>query len=139
MGDFLLRAGDEIFVKISKENEIVSSYADYNRITHFQIVAVDIDEGYFVYIPEDECIKEGFILSKERADKLGIKKSFIGSQIGYVRVSQIDGVKSRLDGLSCSICSEYFPMSRANQNDGLSLICFVCRHYRSWNTVPDED
>ena|ERR1700679_2675106 len=36
--------------------------------------------------------------------------------------------KKNSDGCNCKKCKEYFPYAEPNQEDGVSLICYACRH-----------
>lgn len=125
----LLKPGDVVTVRI-KETRIVSSYSGFDTNESFQVLAVD-KEGYYIYIPDYMNISGTFKLDERAAEKLGVKKQFIDSQVTYIENSQIAAIKSILDGMNCTKCEEFFDMAEPNQTDG-TMICFVCRTYRWW-------
>jgi hypothetical protein len=119
-----LKPGDRVDCKV-KSATIVSPYTNYDEIKTFEIVAVD-DQGYYLYVPHYYFLKGTKIADRYRLKKLGINKKFLDENIIHIQENMVAGVQSRLDGMTCQICKDFYPYARGNQEDG-TLICFSCR------------
>lgn len=120
-----LKPGDRVDCRV-KASTIVSPYKNYDEIKTFEIVAKD-DHGYYLYVPHYYSLKNTIAADQYRCKKLGIDKKFLNENVVYIQENMICHVQSKLDGLSCSVCREFFPYAEANQEDDETLICFSCR------------
>jgi hypothetical protein len=125
-----LRPGDVVKCR-TKDNLLVSCYSGFDAEVSLQIIAVD-EDGHYVYIPDYLAIKETFEVDAYTARVFGIKNTFIGSRAIYILPSYVVGVQTRLDGMTCAKCSEFFRYAEANQEDE-SFVCFTCRNYYWWS------
>lgn len=119
-----LKPGDRVDCRV-KASTIVSPYRSYDEIKTFEIVAAD-GHGYYLYIPHYYLIKGTVVADKYKCKSLGIDLKFLDENVFYIQESMIASVQSRLDGLSCIVCREFFPYAAPNRGDG-TLICFSCR------------
>lgn len=119
-----LKPGDRINCRI-KQDIIVGPYQDHDEICTFEIVAAD-DHGYYLFVPQQRHIKGSFRLDNSQSRKIPIDRKFIGSGIIYIAESLVYQIKSKLDGMPCVKCKDFFFMAEANQPDG-TLICYSCR------------
>jgi hypothetical protein len=122
-----LKPGDRVNCRV-REGAIVSPVADYDEIRTFEVVAIDAD-GCFLFVPAYYSIKLTSLISERQIKKHCIDSRFLNEEMTYVVEDLICQVIDRLDGISCSICKEFFPMATGNQDDG-TLICFTCRQNR---------
>lgn len=119
-----LKPGDKIDVRI-KAATIVSPYKEYDEVRTFEIVSIDA-HGYYVFVPAYVNISKSMIADVYQCKHLGIDKRFLDEQIIYIQENQIYRVSAVLDGMSCTVCQEFYPMAEPNQENG-SLICYACR------------
>jgi|ERR1019366_1096891 hypothetical protein len=122
--------GDEVVCNI-RDNDIVSSYSEFDSQETFAIIAVD-GHGYFLYIPQYIHVKDCNEITAYFAGTLGIHRKYIGEQTVYIKPGNIVRVHRNIDGYVCNKCGEYYPMSQSNQEDG-TFICWVCRTYHTYD------
>lgn len=118
------KPGDRVDCRV-KSATIVSPYKEYDEVRTFEIVSVD-KHGYYVFVPAYVNITKSVTADTYQCKHLGIDKRFLNEQIAYVQENQIYRVSSVLDGMSCIVCQDFFPMAEPNQENG-SLICYACR------------
>jgi hypothetical protein len=119
-----LTVGDIINCRV-KSAQIVSPYRDYDEIKSFVIVAAD-DNGYYIFVPHYYLIKGTFVLDQYASRVLDINPKYIGDDIILILENMVAFVESKLDGIACKICKEFFSYAASNQPDG-TMICFSCR------------
>jgi len=119
-----LKAGDRIDCRI-KENNIVSSYSQYDDTRTFEIVAAD-DAGYYIFVPGYIYINGGTILDATRCRRLDIDPRFISEQIVYIMESYVHQISCHMDGTKCVKCQDFFTMAAPNQLDG-TFLCRSCK------------
>jgi hypothetical protein len=124
-----LRPGDTVKCRV-KDNMLVSCYSSFDAEVSLQIIAVD-EDGHYVYIPDHLSIKETFEVDAYTARVFGIRSIFIGSRAIYILPSYVAEIQTKLDGMVCNKCSEFFSFAEANQEDD-SFVCFTCRNYFWW-------
>ena len=119
--------GDKIFCYV-KDSKIVSVYeivAVSREI--FEIIRL-YDEGYLIYIPDDISIQDTIHIDNGNYKYYGLDTKYIGSDVYYISEYKIAGIHSRLDGMRCSKCNDFFPMAEPNMENG-TLMCWRCRKY----------
>lgn len=119
-----LKPGDRVDCRV-KASTIVSPYKSYDEIKTFEIVATD-DHGFYLYVPHYYPLKGTVTADQYRCKNLGIDKRFLNENIVYIQGNLVSSVQSKMDGMVCRICRDFFPYAEANQEDG-SLTCFSCR------------
>jgi hypothetical protein len=119
-----LKPGDRIDCRV-KSATIVSPYNSYDEIKTFEIIATD-DNGYYLYVPHYYYLKGTGIADSYRCKTLKIDSKFLNENMVYIKENLVAAVQTKLDGMFCKICKEFYPYSEPNQRDG-SLICFSCR------------
>ena len=119
-----LKPGDRVNCRV-KEGMIVGAYKEYDEIKTFEIVAVG-DYGYYLFVPQYYTIKNTIPIDKHRIKRMSIDDRFLGEDMIHVNDNMVCQVIQQLDGMSCAICKEFFPMAEANQEDG-TMICWACR------------
>lgn len=124
LGMTKLKPGDRVDCRV-KASTIVSPYRSYDEIKTFEIVAVD-GPGYYLYVPHYYLLKGTVVADKYKCKNLNIDKKFLDENIIFIQESMIVNVQSRLDGLSCVLCKEFYPYAEPNRGDG-TLICYSCR------------
>jgi hypothetical protein len=119
-----LKPGDRVDCRV-KTATIVSPYRNYDEVKTFEIVAKD-DHGYYLYVPHYYALKGTIVADVYCCKRLGIDKRFLNENIIHIQENMIANIRSRLDGMVCSICKEFYPFASGNQKDG-TLICYSCR------------
>jgi hypothetical protein len=119
-----LKPGDRVDCRV-KASTIVSPYKSYDEVKTFEIVAKD-DRGYYLYVPHYYVLKGTVVADQYRCKNLGIDKKFLNENIVHIQENMIANVQSKLDGLVCVVCKEFFPYAEPNRGDG-TLICYSCR------------
>lgn len=119
-----LKPGDRVNCRV-KEGMIVGAYKEYDEIKTFEIVAVG-DYGYYLFVPQYYTIKNTIPIDKHRIKRMSIDDRFLDEDMIHINDNMVCQVIQQLDGMSCSICKEFFPMAEANQEDG-TMICWACR------------
>ena len=123
-----LGVGDKVVCLISKRT-IVSAYSEFEMKVILEVIALYAD-GLLLYIPKhirlDDCID----ITKTNIEKFGIAKKFIGSRCFYITEHKVAKIYAKLDGMCCQRCKEFFPMAVPNQEDGKTMLCFLCRKYK---------
>ena len=124
-----LRAGDLIYCAV-KDDEIQTNYEGKGvRKIVFEVLT-KYDEGYIIYVPSSLFLKLSETLTVEKCRKYDLDKKFVGSLFHFISPYKILSIHSRIDGMSCIRCNEFSHMVEANQPDGKSFKCFLCRTYR---------
>jgi hypothetical protein len=118
------KPGDRVDCRV-KSATIVSPYKNYDEVKTFEIVAKD-DHGYYLYVPHYYPLRGTVVADQYRCKNLGIDKRFLNENIIHIQENMIAHVQSKLDGLVCVGCKEFYPYAAANRKDG-TLICFSCR------------
>jgi hypothetical protein len=121
-----LKSGDRVDCRIY-QSSIVSPYKEFDEIKTFEIVSVD-KYGYYLYVPPYMHLKGSIKADAGQCRYLDIDKKFLDTDIIFIQDNLICRVSSILDGMKCSKCFEFYPLSEANQSDG-TLICWNCRTY----------
>lgn len=120
-------SGDKILCKI-KGNSIVCATEDQCDIQlEFEIIGGDEDQKYIIFVPKYFSIKNSWNIIEEHLVKYDISSRYLdckGIVITEDKVLKIS--KSKLDGMFCANCEEFFAMAEPNQPDG-TLLCFSCR------------
>ena len=122
-----LKAGDRVSCKLLP-GAIVSGYSAYDEIKVFEIIAAD-NVGYFLYVPSYIYMQNSATIDNFSVSKLNISNRFLGEQCAYISESLVYRVISKLDGMFCNKCHEFYDYAAANQPDN-TLICWNCRTYR---------
>lgn len=129
--------GDTVLCHI-KGSTIVSTYdADYDTKYIFDVAAL-WNEGFLLYMPVDMALDNPIYITNENRAKYNTHKRFINSTVFFVSESKIVRICSKIDGMSCCECEEFYSMSVPNQEDG-TLVCFSCRVYPHWSSSPEDD
>jgi hypothetical protein len=121
-------AGDKIVCHI-KNNKIVNIYEevwDINKV--FEIIAV-YDNGYCIYVPISFYLEEVFELTISNHRKFNANKKFIGSKVVKIDDHRIFAIHSKIDGMCCNRCEEFYQMAEPNCEDG-TMLCWLCRAYK---------
>jgi hypothetical protein len=119
--------GDKIFCYV-KDNKIVNIYEDkWHEKRIFDIIS-SYDEGYIVHVPASFYLEDSFEITNSNYKKYNVLKKFINSNAYYINEFKIAGTYSRLDGLCCVKCKDFYAMAEANQPNG-ELVCWNCRTY----------
>lgn len=127
--------GDKVVCHI-KDGVIVNTYDDdWQDEVIFEIICT-YGDGYLIYVPVGLFLKDSLILTKENFIKFNADKKFIGSDVYYITDYRITKVHSKLDGLCCVKCGEFYNYAAANQEDG-TLICWSCKNYPYYKSSCD--
>jgi len=118
-----LKSGDIVCCRIMS-CQIVSPYRNYDEIKTFTIIACD-EQGYYLYIPYYEYLKNTLIVDNNYCKKLGIDKKFIGENFLYIQENMIASIEQKMDGYFCKVCHEFSAYASPNQEDN-SFLCFSC-------------
>jgi hypothetical protein len=128
--------GDQIICHL-KNGQIISVYEDEWDGRHiFDIVSI-YDNGYLIYIPQAMVIKESFEITKWNYKGLGTKIKFIGSTVCYITDHNIMGIYSKIDGVHCDECGEFYRFAEADKITD-KLTCWACRAYPYYKGTPDD-
>lgn len=120
--------GDKIFCKI-RGNTIISADSDsFDIQLNFEIIGKDDKTKYLVLIPQYLSIKGSWNIKEEHLEKFKAPPSYLdckGISLSDDRICRAQ-TSSFGDGMFCSHCNEFFPMSEPNQPNG-TLKCYQCR------------
>lgn len=123
-----LKPGDRVVCKV-RSGQVVNAYAnDWDEKYTFEIVATD-SKGYYVYIPHYISIKGGTKITEYNRKSFGIDKKFLDELVLFISENSIIKIESRMDGLVCDKCKEFYSMANT---ENLIFICWVCRNYPSY-------
>lgn len=119
--------GDQVVCRI-KDNTIVSVYEDkWQDECVFDVISF-YGEGYMIYIPQSMSLKDCVYLTKSNYSSFNAEKRFIDSSAYYITEYHVIRIHSKLDGMRCAKCDNFFGMATSNQPNG-TLICWNCRNY----------
>ena len=122
------RIGDKVYCKI-RGNSIISVQSDpYDVKLVFEIIGRDETNGkYVILIPKYLSIKNSWNVIEEHLRKMHISSSYLDHKaLGITEDKILRIAASKLDGMFCCHCEEFFPMAEPNQADG-TLKCSSCR------------
>lgn len=121
--------GDRVVCRI-KDNTIVNVYEEnWETESIFDVVSL-YEEGYIVYLPEPNILKDSIYIGLHNHKKFNADKRFIDINAYYITDYKIIRIHKRIDGMRCAICDEFYHMATSNQENG-SMVCWVCRKYRA--------
>lgn len=119
--------GDKVVCKI-KDNKIVNIYEETGcEKKVFEIISIH-NNGYMVYIPNHYFLHGSVYLSPDNLRRYKIDKRFADTYTCYITEHNITAIHSKLDGMRCCECDEFYPMAAANFEE-TKLLCWRCRHY----------
>lgn len=124
------KLGDSIVCRV-KDSAIVSIYEDTWQDELVLDIVAAYEQGYLLYVPQNLFLNDSVKITKENRKKFNVDKRFIDSVVYYVTEHQIIRTHNKMDGMRCSKCDDFIPMSEANQPDG-TLVCWQCTNYRQW-------
>lgn len=128
MGTTPFGVGDRVICLILGRDIVSSGIGKFDRKVILEIISLYAD-GLLVFIPKgirlDDCID----ITKANADKFGVAKRFIGSRCFYITEHKVVSIYSRMDGMCCKRCQDFYPMASPNQEDG-TMLCWLCRTYK---------
>jgi len=119
-----LKPGDRVNCHI-KDSEIVGAYKEHDETKTFEVVAVG-DYGYYLFVPQYYSLKNTIPIDHYRLKKMCIDSRFLDEEMIHITENMVCGVAQQLDGTSCAVCQEFFPMAATNQENG-TFICWSCR------------
>lgn len=123
-----LTLGDSVVCRL-RDNAIISVYeneADEEII--FDIIAV-YDDSYIIYIPSDRYIVDSIYITKSNYKLFNLEKKFIDCYVCRITEHKVFRVHSKLDGMACCKCKQFYQMAVATQDDN-TLICWNCKNYK---------
>lgn len=130
MADYSL--GDTVICKATYDGKLLAAdAADFETIASFYIIC-DFDNIYLTLIPPDLYLANSFVITARDCKEFKLHSKFVGSAVHYIRPEHIVSIKTRLTGLFCIKCNEYYDMAEANyfdENGKGVLICWRCRTY----------
>lgn len=127
-----LSVGDQVVCRICDGVIIGADSIPYDSEHVFDIIAIDQDECYTLYIPDDLFIRDSILVTLTNLPHYGLAKKFIDSHIYHIIAAHIVRVYSRLDGMSCMRCGEWVDKAEVNRLDANgkgAFICWLCRSY----------
>jgi hypothetical protein len=126
-----LATGDQVVCHL-KDSCIISIYeGEFDSEFIFDIIAV-YDDSYVIYVPYDMPLNDSVYINKTNYKLFNLDKKFIDSYVCRISEHKIARVHSKLDGMCCSKCLQFFGMATANQDDG-TLVCWNCFKYPHYN------
>ena len=124
----LYSPGDQVICRV-KDNDIVNIYETAYEAEYIFDIVSEYDQGWLVYVPLGMVLKSAMTVNIENFQKFGVHKKFIDSEVIYISEYKIAKLYSKLDGMFCEKCGEFYFMASANQDNG-TLVCWICRHYK---------
>lgn len=119
--------GDRVICHI-KDGKIVSNYEDkWEDKDIFDIISL-YEEGYIIYVPGSIFLKETISIDRHNHKKYNLDKKFIDSTACFISDYKVVSIYSKIDGMPCIRCKEFFNMAEPNQADG-TLLCWSCTKY----------
>lgn len=120
-----LKPGDRVDCRV-RSAIIVSPYKGYDEERTFEVVATD-SYGYYLFVPVYLSLKGSVIADANQCKLLGIDRKFLDEQIIYIQENLICRVHSKLDGMRCVRCTDFYVMASPNQ-DNDTFMCWSCRN-----------
>jgi hypothetical protein len=120
--------GDTVVCRIRNGIIIDTRDEEWENEAIFDIICI-YGDGYLIYVPAGICLKDQITLTKENFIKFNADKKFIGSEIYYITDYRIVKVHSKIDGICCNKCGEFYRYAASNQDDG-TFTCWSCRNYK---------
>lgn len=123
--------GDKVICPI-KDGKIVSVYEmNYDSKEIFEVICI-YQEGYLIYIPEIFSIQDTIYIDINNYKYYGLETKYINSEICWISDYKISDIHSKLDGMRCRKCNDFFPMASSNKDDG-TFLCWNCKAYPIYN------
>lgn len=123
-----LAIGDRVVCKV-KDNKVVSIYEEDATDTQvFDIISLVGADRYVVYVPYNVNLKNSVYISAINYKQLNVHKRFLDSYVCVITDHNVFAIYSRVDGLCCVDCGEFYPMASFNRGDE-TFVCWTCRHY----------
>jgi hypothetical protein len=125
-----LASGDQVICHL-KDNTIVSLYeSEFDFKAIFDIIAT-YDDSYIIFIPSDMNITDSIYITKSNYKLFNLNEKFIDCYVCRISEHKIYGVHSKLDGIACCKCKEFYQMAKPNQEDN-TLLCWSCKRYPTY-------
>jgi hypothetical protein len=123
-----LAVGDRVVCKV-KDNQVVSINGEGATDTQvFDIISLVGSDRYVVYVPYNVSLKNSVYVSAANYKQFGVHKRFIDSYVCVITEHNVFAIHSRVDGMCCTDCGEFYAMAATNRGDG-TFACWACRHY----------
>lgn len=119
------KIADEVIVKI-RNSHIVDRYAtNFDKLQTLEIVAL-FESGYFVYIPQDEFVKDSVKIELYNHKRFNVPTRYIDSYVCFINDDRIVRLYHRRIGMKCRHCNEFYQYAESNQANG-TLLCWSCK------------
>jgi len=117
--------GDRIVCMIRDRAIINATEVLYDEIRIFDII-IPYAEGLILYVPDDAKLDDCMELNSFNCIRFNIDFKFMGCRAYYITGYKVFQVYSRIDGMCCARCKDFFSMAEPNQENG-TMICYSCR------------
>lgn len=124
-----LSPGDRVVCLVSA-GAIINVYDDRWSDEYIFDIVCTYEGGYLIKVPSELVFKlrDSILIDNSNFDKFGADKRFIGDLVYYITDHKILSIYSKIDGMCCNKCQEFYPMAEANQENG-TMVCWNCRKY----------
>jgi hypothetical protein len=124
-----LKPGDRVNLILNADRNLIPNYSNHYRYKEdYEIIGIG-EGGYVVYVPPYRIIRGEFVIKNTDLQKYGIDIKFVGEKSCYINTNVICGIHSKMDGMTCCRCKEFYKYAEANESGGV-FRCYLCRTYK---------
>lgn len=120
-----------VFCKIRGNTIVTADHKQFDTQLPFKILGQDGNNNkYVAHVPKYFNIKNSFSINEEHLEKFNLTSKYLDERAVYIqedKILRLEYGNSRNDGMFCGRCQEFHSMAEANQEDGLTFICYQCR------------
>ena len=118
-------AGDQVSCKLLDGEIVGNKTKSHDREMDFLIVALDFDDNYVIYVPDNIYVKDTFQINAHNTRELNIPDRYIGSQGAVIGDRHVVRLHYRSEGITCARCNEHYQY--AEHTEGAKFFCYACR------------